>query len=171
MPIGTVRAALEHWLAQEGRSGSLEVLEVLDKQASDHRYLSITFVDRTPAGSTRTTLARRFVTALMTRHPELGGPHLVFWGRAPVFPSWRAAQRAADDACAFARAWLDDITKTRGTHKLYVGAPTVSAAEGVIVWILRDDCDPRELDLDEHEVAAEIGRAHGGVTFRGDYCK
>lgn len=172
--LDKVAAALALWSAREGVDW-LVVDEVLEKQGSGHRYLSLAFVAprrSPPPTQDEHATARRFAADLMREHPELGGTHLVFWNAAPEFASQDEADAAAADAYAFAREHLDRITRTRGTHELYVGKPEVDARAGVVVWIVRDDCEPRDLALDEDEVAAEIQDAYGGrVTFQGTYCK
>ncbi|MFY0534086.1 hypothetical protein [Nannocystis pusilla] len=169
-----IATALARWSAREGVDW-LVVDEVLEKQGSDHRYLSIAFVAprwRPPPTQEEHATAKRFAADLMREHPELGGTHLVFWNEAPEFGSEDEAEQAAAVACAFAREHLDRVTQTCGTHNLYVGEASVDAHDGVIVWIVRDDCDPRYLALDEDDVAAEIQAAYGGrVTFQGTYCK
>ena len=138
----------------------------MSKRATNHDYLSITFGARGATDRPEAAVIK-LIADLMTMHPELGGPHLVFWERLPH----DSTQAQADRARAFARDYLANITKTRGTHKLYVGSSEVDDSR-VIVWILRDDCDPRDLDLDETAIAREIQNAYGGqVTFLGDDCK
>jgi len=76
-----VIAALDAWRAKNRRRRypRLAISEVLDRAASNHCYLAVTFAHRGDwHGWDVKPIADSFLTWLMQARPDLGGPHLAF---------------------------------------------------------------------------------------------
>src|SRR5262245_11154639 len=119
-----VIAALDRWQAEtsQRRYPQLAVIEVVDRAASDHTYLAVTFAHGSDWHSWDVKpIADEFLTWLKSARPDLGGAHLAFLkerpdvvpgaATAPPDPERLLAELLAH-ARAFAVSWLDRIPAT-----------------------------------------------------------